>query len=420
MGCRFLPTLLASLALGIALPMPVAAQAPEIVPPWGRELGGLSSVSAQEPHREPAEPVETATTENGKEEHRPLFWVEAEYLLWFTRNGGVPPLLTRGQTTAPIPGAVGQIGTKYLYGGSIDFKDRSGGRFTAGMPLGDGPFGIEATYFFLSARDTGTFATSPGDPVLARPFYDVVNNREDASLVTYPGVLKGAIDIKTSSFMHNGEVNLSATIWQCEKKRVTLLGGFRYMNLNEELKILESSVGDVGAMQFFGANFLISDRFAVDNDFYGGQLGMRAEFPLGPVDVGLVAKVALGDSHEALTVAGQTTVTGPIPINAPAGLYALASNSGNFNRDRLAVVPEVGVRIGLNITKRLSVFAGYAFIYWSDVMRPGEQIDRGLNPNLIPTSLTYGAPGGPVRPAPLLHSTGFYAHGLDLGLTFRY
>jgi len=53
-------------------------------------------------------------------------------------------------------------------------------------------------------------------------------------------------------------------------------------------------------------------------------------------------------------------------------------------------------------------------------MRPGEQIDRGLNPNLIPTSVTFGMPGGPARPAPLLQSTGFYAHGLTLGLDFRY
>src|SRR5439155_26661295 len=128
-----------------------------------------------------------------------LFWIEAEYLLWFTRNGGAPPLLTRGQTTVARPGAFDQVGTKFLYGGPIDFKDRSGARFSAGMPLGtDGMFGVEATYFFLSARSVGTFASSPGDPVLARPFFDVVNNREDTSLVTYPGFLKGAIDIKST------------------------------------------------------------------------------------------------------------------------------------------------------------------------------------------------------------------------------
>jgi hypothetical protein len=289
------------------------------------------------------------------------------------------------------------------------------------MPFGpDGLLGVEATYFFLSARNTGTFATSPGDPVLSRPFFDVVNNREDASLVTYPGFLKGAIDIKTSSFMHNGEANFTATVWQREKTRVTVLGGFRYMNLNEELKILENVTGDVGALQFMGANIVVSDRFAVDNDFYGAQVGVRADFPFGPVDIGLVAKVALGDSHEALTVAGQTVANGAFPINAPAGLFALSSNSGSFNRNAFAVVPEIGVRVGLNVTQRLSVYAGYSFIYWSDVMRPGEQIDRGLNPNLIPTSLTFGMPGGPARPAPLVQSTGFYAHGLDLGVTFRY
>jgi hypothetical protein len=421
--CNRLLPLLGCLALGCALPPRASAQ-PETVPPWGRELGGITPISAQEPHKEGAEPKEPAAengAENGEGERRPLFWVESEYLFWFTRKSTVPILLTRGQTTVPRPGALDQVGTKFIYGDSIDFKDRSGARFSAGIPFGpDGMFGVEATYFFITARDVGSFNASTGNPVLASPFFDVVNNREDSSLVTYPGVLKGGIDIKSTSFIHSGEANFTATVWQCEKNRLTLLGGFRYLNLSEDLRILENVTGDVGAMQFMGRTIGISDRFAVDNAFYGGQLGAKADFRLLKFDASVYAKVAIGDSHETQTVEGQTVANTVVPINVPAGLFALSSNSGTRSRDTFAVVPEVGARLGLNVTERLSIHAGYSFLYWTNVIRPGEQIDRGLNPNLIPTSMTFGAPGGPARPAPLFQSTGYYAHGLTVGLTFRY
>jgi hypothetical protein len=403
----------------LALPLQAHAQSPEAIPPWGKELVSPAPVSVQQPQGEnggePAPATESAEARSWS------FWIQAEYLLWYTRNTQVPPLVTRGQTTVPRPGALDQAGTKFLYGGPIDFQDRNGARFMAGVCFGpEGVFGIEAGYFFLSARSVGTFLTSPGDPVLARPFFDVVNNREDSSLVSYPGVAHGAIDIQSTSFLHSAEANASAVIWHCDKNRITLLGGFRYLNLNEDLSISENVVGDAGALLFAGTNILVSDRFSTDNNFYGAQLGIRSEFHLWKLDVGIFGKVALGDSHEVSTVEGRTVANTAIPINAPAGLLALSSNSGTFTRDTFAVVPEFGVTVGLHVTERLMAYVGYTFVYWSDVARPADQVDRNLNPNLIPTSLTFGVPGGPARPSPGLRSTDFYAHGLTLGLTFRY
>ena len=89
-------------------------------------------------------------------------------------------------------------------------------------------------------------------------------------------------------------------------------------------------------------------------------------------------------------------------------------------RDAFAVVPEVGVNVGYQITESLRLFAGYSFIGWSDVARPGDQIDVGLNPNLIPTSATFGAPGGPPRPALAVQRTDFWAQGVNFGVEWRY
>jgi hypothetical protein len=376
-------------------------------------------VATQDPH--PAVEEHPLEVEKG-EGHRTWIWLQADYLLWWTRNSRIPPLLTKGESTVPLPGALGAFGTEVVYGDRVDFRDRDGGRFTLGVPLGaEGTFAVEAGYLFLVARAVGPSFTSDGNPVLTRPFFDVIANREDSYLVSYPGLLSGAVAIRSSSFLQGAELNGSATIWQCKQDRVTLLGGFRYLNLNEDLRVTENVAADGGAGVFAGTTIGVSDRFATDNDFYGGQIGVRSEFHFWERFVlELLGKVALGCAHESSTVRGRTVASTAIPLDTPAGLLALASNSGNFTRNTFAVVPELGVNLGLQISDRFTLFAGYTFLYWSDVARPGEQIDRGLNPNLIPTSTGYGTAAGPARPAPGIRATDFYAHGVNLGFVFRY
>ena len=57
---------------------------------------------------------------------------------------------------------------------------------------------------------------------------------------------------------------------------------------------------------------------------------------------------------------------------------------------------------------------------WNDVVRPGNQIDRVVNPNIVPTDQDFGVAGGPRRPAPLFNSSDFWAQGVNFGLHFRY
>jgi len=162
----------------------------------------------------------------------------------------------------------------------------------------------------------------------------------------------------------------------------------------------------------------VNDRFDVQNNFFGGQLGARAEVRWERLSLNLLAKVALGDSSETVSIHGSTQIDTQPEIGA--GLLALSSNSGRFQHNAFAVVPEVNVSIGFQVTEHFRAFAGYSFLYWSQVARPGDQVDLGLNENLVPTSKTFGAAGGPPRPAFALHSTDFWAHGINLGLEFRY
>jgi hypothetical protein len=135
--------------------------------------------------------------------------------------------------------------------------------------------------------------------------------------------------------------------------------------------------------------------------------------------VGLTAKIALGWTREEIDVAGSATQVGSIAGPLPGGFFAQATNTGVRSQDEFAVVPEVNFRVGCHLCRRVWVFAGYDFLYWSRVARPGDQIDRNLNLSQSPVFGT-GTLVGPARPMPLINSTGYIAHGLNVGLEFRY
>jgi hypothetical protein len=377
-----------------------------LVPPWGRDL---------EEHHPVHEP---------EEEHGALLprcWLRSEYLLWWVRDDGVPPLLSKGLTTAPRPGAIGQPGTLILSGDRLDFQERHGGRFTFGAALAPkSGWSVEAGYLYVSGRDVGLARLSSDNPVLARPFFDVVNEREESSLVAFPGLLAGAIEISASNHLQGAEMNLHKLVRHSEKVHLEFLAGFRWLNLDEDLTILEQSIVVDPQHPMFQTRFRVGDEFTGDNHFLGGQLGWRAETHWKRLRFNLMQKVALGAVRQTVAIRGRTVIDDGTPETFNAGLLALATNSGRHTQTGFAVVPEVAATVGLALTRKLTFFTGYSLLYWSDVARPGAHIDRGLNPNLIPTSATFGGAAVPRRPAFRFDPSDFVAHGVHLGLEWRY
>ena len=109
-------------------------------------------------------------------------------------------------------------------------------------------------------------------------------------------------------------------------------------------------------------------------------------------------------------------------VRATVNGVPLSGNIGSFSQDRFSVVPQVGIRVGYNITPNLRVYVGYDFLYWSSVLRPGDQIDRGLNELAIPNFGSQpGTPAGdPRRPMVPFRDSDFWAQGVNFGLEFRY
>src|SRR5262249_39329755 len=159
--------------------------------------------------------------------------------------------------------------------------------------------------------------------------------------------------------------------------------------------------------------------FSTRNRFYGGQLGTAIEFRRGPWTLDFRGKVGLGLTHQTVDISGVTVLTRPGGAQQffSGGLLTAPSNIGHYNRDRFSVVPELGVTLGYQVTDHWKIFAGYNFLYWTNVVRPGGQIDRNINTNIVPSlALTAGQRGngtGPLVPAPQLHDTDFWAHGVS-------
>src|SRR5260370_14784281 len=126
--------------------------------------------------------------------------------------------------------------------------------------------------------------------------------------------------------------------------------------------------------------------------------------------------------HQGVDVNGATDVLRPDGSMTifQGGLLALRSNIGRYQRDELALMPELGLDVGLQLTRHLKLYAGYSFLWINTVARAGEQIDPVINVTQFPILSGAGPLVGPARPAFNFNGTDFWAQGLNFGLELRY
>src|SRR5262249_34550246 len=158
----------------------------------------------------------------------------------------------------------------------------------------------------------------------------------DASLVAYPGLIGGGVAVTGASRLQGAEANGLAELWRGECFRAHLVAGFRFLQLDEDLAVTEAERVNPGApVALAGNGIVVVDQCEARNEFYGGQVGVRGEFRWRRWTVEGLAKVALGDCHETVTIGGATFTAPPGGLlrAAAGGLLALPSNSGRFNRD---------------------------------------------------------------------------------------
>lgn len=362
------------------------------------------------------------------------FFFEGEYLLWALKDAPLPvPLVTTGTTTSA--GVLGRPGTQTVYGGqAIGYDLESGGRARAGWWFDKTQhLGMEAGGFFLGDSDGGTrlLSTPTGTPLLAQPIVNALNGLEAANPVAVPNLMSGGVEVQSVASLYGLEANLLGSLFRSEWCCSDMLVGFGYYGLSEDLTITTRSSPIVlgGGAAFDGRSVgapnsvSVRDRFEARNDFYGGQLGVRTEFKRYNILLGLEAKLAVGNIHQSIGTFGQTQLrggSGGILGTTSGGLLALASNSGLQTRDQFGYIPQGAVKLGYRFGEHFSIFGSYNFLYWFDVVRPGDQIDRTVNPRQVPSNLQFGVPGGPPQPTSQFNHSDLWAQGLGLGFEIRY
>jgi hypothetical protein len=132
-----------------------------------------------------------------------------------------------------------------------------------------------------------------------------------------------------------------------------------------------------------------------------------------------LAKLALGNTRSRVRIDGSSSVTdsggGKITYQHD-GLLALPTNIGVYEQNAFSVIPELGATVGYNITCRLKATVGYTLLYWSRVVRPGDQIDTYLNS----TQMLGGTLSGVPSPQSKFITTDFWAQGINVGLEYRF
>jgi hypothetical protein len=320
-------------------------------------------------------------------------WIDADYLLWWTKAGHVPPLVT-----AAVPSDAGVIGpanaATLFGGGDVNSGARSGGRFDLGFWFTDSQvLGLEAGYWFLADHSVRLAAGQEASSESPATFSPLVPDS------TPPGTYRVAL----TNNLQSAELNLVANLARSEHVHLGVLSGFRYLQFDENLHVEQ----DFTSADFSEQDFW-DDEFRTRNHFYGGQVGARLEYAYQRFFFDVTGKVALGVTDQHVTLAGGVTQAitttsvdnfgNVIPTTqvAQSTSGGLLTEPAAFSRDRFAVVPEVGFNLGYQLTSYLRASVGYNFVYWSSVVRAGDQVS--------------GVP----------RATSFWAQGLNLGLAFRF
>lgn len=354
--------------------------------------------------------------------------VSADYLMWYTKSFGIPPLVT---TSLPASnGILGFPDTGVLVG-NRSFTDtlHSGARFSGTYWMGQREiWGLDGNVWFLGRNGASVTSNSVTNPVLARPFFNLNAGTPFSELVASPGLAVGAANVNTDTSVWGAELNVRHYIASTCCARLDLLTGFRYMDLSDDLKITETFARSPANPLVPGTpNILfgtVQDQFRTENQFYGGQVGLVGEIRRGRWFANARGTVGIGTVFQSVEINGsQNLLYDTGPVAAQGGLLALpGANIGRHSQNRFAVMPEVGLQIGYHLTQHMRVAVGYNLLYLSSVLRPGDQIDTGLDvariPNFplnpTPTPLAVARPWVPMK------ETDFFAQGISFSVQFTW
>ena len=330
------------------------------------------------------------------------------------RGRFVPALVTTSPDGTPqaTAGVLGQPTTTILFG-DTDIGDgtKGGVRLDFGLWLNDDEsLGIGATVWGF-AGDQVTFSrSSNGSPILARPFFNVNTAAQDSFLVAYTGLSTGSIDVRATNDILGTDAYLRTNAGHGRGWSVDLIGGYEFMRVDDDVRIASASTITGGGGLPIGSTIDVVDFFDSRNEFHGGMVGMLAEAHYRCWRLSVLAKLAVGDMRQQISISGRTvTDTGGGPAVTGNGVLAWPSNIGTYTQNKIVYIPELGVNLSYAVTDYLELTMGYRFTWWSSVASAGDHIDLNVDPTQ-----------GVASPGFTWQDTQYYLHSLSIGANVRW
>ncbi|MEX2176350.1 MAG: BBP7 family outer membrane beta-barrel protein [Pirellulaceae bacterium] len=342
-----------------------------------------------------------------------LWWANFELLLWWRQGRDLPPLATTDTIAGSSTSAGILPGAEILFGGRRETSQmKAGGRLDIGFWLDESQCWGIGNRFYALGRDSAHLRIDTLDnPIIAIPFFNGSADEEEALLVSFPGLFSGSLDIDGSSEVLGNDLYGRFLICRDDNSRLDFITGWSFSRINDDLLIRSSrAVTETGGNIPLGTESDVLDRFQTRNEFHGGILGLMHEANCGCWSLHTMARMSLGNMNERVIIAGSTSITvpGEDPEVLDTGLFAGESNIGEFERNEFTAITEVGVKLGYNVGEFTKLTVGYSFLYWNDVVRAGDQIDRQIDVD------------GGEQPRFAFDRSDFWVQGVNLGLVCEF
>ncbi len=349
-------------------------------------------------------------------------WFSSEALLWWAKGGETPALLTTspGATAQAQAGVLGQAGTSVLFGDQeLNTGLHAGARLSFGLWIDRcQESGLEFSYLVLGENNQSY--SNPNNPILARPFFNVTTGALDSQLIAYPNAFNGTFTANSTENFEGAEALWRRAIVHGSDGRIDLLAGYRYASLTDGLDLVGSVTSSgTAAVPPPGTTVTAYDTFHTRNEFNGGEIGFATQWHRSRWSLDTLLKLGIGQTSTQVIINGGSQVfANGTSLPYAGGMLALPSNMGTFSSQQFSVMPELGCTLGYDVTSRLKATVGYTLLYWSNVARPGDQIDLNVDPGQFPPPTTAtGARPGAFQPP---HMSDFWAQGVNLGLDYRF
>ncbi len=349
------------------------------------------------------------------------YWLNMESLLWFGQKRQIPTVVTSApQGVLPVAGAADVTnefgGGEGLSSGLLTGYSLSGGKYLDACQK----IGVGGRVFGIFQNEQSRTLTSDGTRSLGIPFFNTTIAAEDAYLVAARTagnvpISSGTVTARADLNMLGAEASGYFLLGRSSDHRVDLVSGYTYNKLKDSLSVV-ASVRDefTGNLIQDGTVFTSNDLFEAKNNFHGAHIGMLSSIVHKRITLSTLAKVSFGSMNQTVSIRGFTEQSVFNPASFPGGILTQQSNITEFSRNTFAFLPEMKVKMGYSLSDNIQMTVGYNFMYWSSVALAGNQVDRNVD-----ISQALGGAAG-TQPAFSFADSGFWMHGVDLGLSVTY